>query len=211
MTITYPLSIPAEPGFNSVTLKRSAVGDFTASPYTGAQYVQVFAGQWWQAELGLPKMKASNAAAWRSFFAKLNGVYGTFLLGPDPEFATPRGSAATVPGTPVVNGADQSGNTLSIAGLPADATGYLLAGDFIQLGSGASTRLHMMMDDADSNGSGEADLLIWPNLRESPADGAAIVVSNAKGRFRLTTPVTEDSITPGPFWQMMTLSAIEAL
>ena len=102
------------------------------------------------------------------------------LLG-DPIGATPRGSASSAPGTPVVNGASQTGDTLSIDGLPASATGYLKAGDYIQLGSGTGAQLYKVLDDVDSNASGEADLTIWPDLRSSPADDATVVVSNAKG------------------------------
>jgi len=146
-------------------------------------------------------MKRDDAEIWIAFFMKLYGVYGSFLLG-DPNAATPQGSAATAAGTPVVNGASQTGNELTIDGLPASATGYLKAGDYIQLGSGSTASLHKVLDDVDTNSSGEATLTIWPDLRSSPADDAAVVVSNAKGVFRLTTSATDWQINNAGFYSM---------
>ena len=91
----------------------------------------------------------------------------------------------------MVNGASQSGNTLIIDGATASQTGYLKAGDYIQLGTGLSSRLHMVVEDADTDGSGNATLSIEPALRTSPSDDLAITVSNTKGVFRLVTNETE--------------------
>lgn len=208
--VSYPLDLPAAPALAGITLRRAPVTGMSRSPYTGAQYVVAYAGQWWEADCLLPTMKRPEAAAWRSFFAKLNGSYGTFLLG-DPTGQVPRGSAASAPGTPLVKGAGQSGGTLVIDGLPPGAADYLMAGDFIQLGTGLSSRLHMVTDDADVNGSGEATLNLWPNLRASPSDNAAVIVSGAKGLFRLMKSTTEDSARPGPFYDFENFTAIEAL
>jgi hypothetical protein len=127
---------------------------------------------------------------WVAFLLSLKGQYGTFLLN-DPNCATPRGSAGSTPGTPVVKGAGQTGDELDIDGLPLSATGYLLAGDYIQLGSGASATLHKVLANVNSNGSGEATLDIWPSLRSSPADNATVTLSSAKGVFRLANNVQQ--------------------
>lgn len=210
MTITYPLTPPSEPGFTAVKLRRRSITGFTASPYTGTQYVQSYPGQWWEADITLRRMRRTHIGDWRAFFAKLNGNEGTFLLGVDPEFAVPSGSAGVTPGTPLVKGALQSGNVLNIDGLPVSVSGYLLPGDFVQIGTGLSTRLYMNLDTVNSNGSGEASLLLWPSLRSSPADNAPLTVSACKGLFRMFGGSSEDSITPGTFFETG-FSAIEAL
>lgn len=156
----------------------------------------------------MPPMTRAEAEEWFSFLVKLNGQYGTFLLG-DPH-AAPRGSAASTPGTPVVNGASQVGSTLAVDGLPASATGYLKAGDYIQLGSGATARLHKVLNDVDTNGSGEATLDIWPDLRSSPDDDSAVVVSDAVGNFRLSTNEIGVDINEIELFGI-TFAAIEAL
>jgi hypothetical protein len=41
------------------------------------------------------------------------------------------------------------------------------------------------LSDHNTNASGQTTLDIWPRLRESPADNAAIITSNTVGLFRL--------------------------
>jgi hypothetical protein len=129
-------------------------------------------------------MIRANADEWNAWALKLNNREGTFLMG-DPAAATPRGAAKDTPGTPLVKGAGQTGNTLAIDGAPASVTGYLLAGDTIQLGSGSAARLYKVLEDADSDAGGNATLTVWPKLRSSPADNDAVTVSNAVGLWRL--------------------------
>ena len=43
----------------------------------------------------------------------------------------------------------------------------------------------MVVEDANTDGSGNATLSIEPALRTSPADDTAITVANTKGVFRL--------------------------
>lgn len=193
MSITYPLSTPTNKTIGEITLIAKNVVGVSTSPFTFKQQVYQFSGQRWEADIALPPMAREDAEQWVSFLMKLYGQKGTFLLG-DPLGGTPRGSASSAAGTPVVNGASQTGGTLAIDGLPASATGYLKAGDYIQLGSAATAQFYKVLTDADSNSSGEATLQIWPNLRSSPSDNATVVVSNAKGVFRLSSNETSWNI-----------------
>jgi hypothetical protein len=209
MAITYPLTFPTHTGVKSANfIARNVVGN-TLSPFTFTQQVQKGQGQRWEADITLPLMKRADAEVWISFFVKLNGSYGTFLMG-DPNAGTPRGSAATSAGTPVVNGASQTGSELDIDGLPASAIGYLKAGDYIQLGSAGTSELYKVLDDVNSNASGEATLTIWPDLRASPADDATVTVTSAKGLFRLTTNTSDWQINEAGFYQI-SFGAAEAI
>jgi len=67
-----------------------------------------------------------------------------------------------------------------------------------------------VLEDVDSNGSGEATLNLWPDLRSSPADGAAVVVSNAKGVFRLSNNEAVWTINNAGFYSI-SFAAVEAL
>lgn len=209
MAITYPLTLPTITGIQSVNfIVRNSVGA-TQSPFTYEQQIFKNPGQRFEADVTLPPMTRASADVWNTFFIKLYGQYGTFLLG-DPNAATPRGTASSSPGTPVVNGASQTGNTLNIDGVPASQTGYLKAGDYIQLGSGSGARLYKVLDDADSNASGEVQLTIYPDLRSSPSDDATVVVSSAVGLFRLTTPTHNWSISMDGFYSL-SFGASEAI
>jgi len=209
MTITYPLTLPTQTGIASVELEALNAVAISQSPFSFKQQVVAFSGQRFGANVTLPPMKRADAEVWISFLISLKGQVGTFLMG-DPNCATPQGSASTNAGTPLVNGSTQTGATLSIDGLPASATGYLKAGDYIQLGSGTGTQLYKVLADVDSTAGGNATIDIYPNLRSSPADDATVIVSNAKGLFRLANPQTNWSINNASFYGI-TFSAIEVL
>lgn len=179
MTITYPLTLP-NLGIARIEMRGIERSAISASPFTGSQQVMKHSGQWWEADVTLPPLKRDEAEIWIAFLLSLRGHYGTFTMG-DPMGATPQGSASTTPGTPLVNGASQTGATLTIDGCPASATGYLKAGDYIQLGYGTSTRLHKVVADVDTDASGGATLDIWPSIRTAPADNATVIVSNTVG------------------------------
>jgi len=179
--ITYPISLPSTPAFQQITLKpRSAVSS-SVSPMTFTPQTYVWGGQVWFADVSLPPMKRATAEAWVAAIVSLNGLEGSFLLG-DTANKSPRGVGT---GTPLVNGAGQTGYDLATDGWTISQTGILKAGDWIQLGTGTSSRLYKVMADANSNGSGQATLTLWPKLRSSPADNAAIVVTWPKGKFML--------------------------
>jgi hypothetical protein len=208
MAESYPLSTPNNDIARVRLIARNAVA-VAASPFTFAQQVYRHQGQGWEADITLPAMKRADAEEWISFLLRLRGQYGTFLLG-DPNGATPRGSASSVPGTPVVNGASQTGDELNIDGLPVSVSGYLLAGDYIQLGSGATATLHKVLENVDSNASGEATLNLFPKVRTAPADNAAVTVTDAKGNFRLNANETAWDIDTATIYGV-TFGAVEAV
>lgn len=209
MAETYPLTIPTHTGVSQVEMTASNVVAITESPFTLSQQVVKHAGERWSAVVTIPPVKRADAEYWNSFFLRLRGKFGTFLLG-DPSSATPRGSASATPGTPLVNGGSQTGNELDIDGLPLSATGYLLAGDYIQLGSGSTARLYKVLQEVNSNASGEATLNLWPNLRTSPTDNSAVVVSNARGVFRLSANEATWSVNNAGLYSI-SFAATEAL
>ena len=184
MAITEPITLPAAPAFKTTSWTPRSVVGVGESTFTLNQQVQVHQGQRWEFVVTLPAMLRAQAAAWQATFLALSGRKRRFLIG-DPAAAALRGAGG---GAPIVDGANQTGEILAVSGLP-DASGVWLRGDFIQLGSGVTTRLHMVLTDVSGAGSptGEAQVDLWPRLRESPADGSAIVVSNTKGTFRMAS------------------------
>jgi len=154
-------------------------------------------------------MKREDADVWLGFLLRLRGSYGTFLLG-DPSSATPRGSAATEAGTPVVNGAGQTGDFLDIDGLPVSTNGYLKAGDYIQLGTGSTATLHKVLENVNTNESGQATLNLFPAVRTAPNDGATVTVENCVGLFRLNSNETMWSVDQASIYGV-TFGAVEAM
>jgi hypothetical protein len=182
MSLSFPITLPTSPLSRSITIRPRAATGALQNPFTYTPQVQVWGGQRWEADVELPPMpRRADAEAWIAVLTGLNFQEGSFLLG-DTANPTARGAAT---GTPLVNGASQSGYDLVTDGWTAGVTGILKAGDWIQLGSGSTARLYKVMVDANSDGAGNATLTLWPRLRSSPADNAAIVVSSAKGVFML--------------------------
>lgn len=190
MAISFPRSLPTVIGIANITLRAVNQTAMTMSPFTYKQQIHNHAGQRWEAEVQLPPMKSDTAEEWIAFLLSLNGRAGTFLLG-DPNRTTARGALG---GTPLVNGADQTGSSISIDGCSSNVTGWMKAGDYIQLGSASTATLHKVLQDADTNSSGEVTLDIWPNIISAPANNASVITSNTVGRWRLNSGEQDWSI-----------------
>lgn len=206
MAISYPLSLPTHTGIRSIEFRAINAVAYSRSPFTFQGQTFAYAGQMWQADITLPPMKRADAEQWVAWLVSLRGQLGTFLLG-DPLGATARGAAT---GTPLVNGASQIGGSLIIDGAATSVTGWLKAGDYIQLGAGSSATLHKVLQDANSDGSGNVTLDIWPHIRTAPADDATVTVSNTKGLFRLSSNEQAWSIDEASIYGL-TFGAMEAI
>lgn len=178
MAISYPLSTPTTIGIESIELRAVNAVAVSSSPFTYKQQVISQGGQRWEASITIPSVRRDLAADWKAMLVALKGQTGTFLLG-DPDYAEPRGdvSSCTLTGT-----AGDSSVSVTM-------TGTLKAGDYIQLGSGSSARLHQVL--VDKTGSGTLE--IWPDLR-SDYTGATVTFNDAKGVFRLAQNITTWSI-----------------
>ncbi|MCA3248593.1 MAG: hypothetical protein ING19_20855 [Azospirillum sp.] len=208
MPVSYPLTLPP-PGPASVEFGPRSVVAVVESPFTLTQETQEFPGQAWMARVVVgPVTGNAWLAPWRAFFTGLNGKQGTFLLG-DPIGIAPRGVAT---GTPLIDGTQAAGSkTLATKGWTASVSNILRAGDYLQIGSGATTRLYMLTTDANSDGTGRATLDIWPSLRrEGAINNAALVTASPRGTFRLASNVNLWRLE-APFRGSFSFDAIEAL
>ena len=122
---------------------------------------------------------------------------------------------------PLVNGASQTGNDLITDGWATHQVDgskpwqepILRAGDWIQLGSGATSRLYMVVYDVETDATGNATITVVPEitqLRGLPADDAVITYQSTKGLFRLAGNQSSFQASM-PNHTSLSLSAIEAL
>lgn len=194
MALTYPINTPTNIGIGNITLMAENAVSISQSPFTFQQQVVAHAGQRWAASISLPPMKRQDAESWIAFLLSLYGQVGTFLLS-DPNCPAPRGTAtsATLTGT--------TGSTSPTITM----TGTLLAGDYISLGTGSSTRLHKVVQDRSGTGVVE----IWPALREDYTS-ATVDLTEAKGKFRLKENITQWSINEISSYGI-TFDCVEAL
>jgi len=197
MAITYPLNTPTTIGIESIELRAMNAVAVSQSPFTYKQQVIAHQGQIWSASVSIPSVRRDLAADWKAMLVALKGSVGTFLLG-DPDYATPRG---TISGSPTLSGS--AGNdTVSIT-----LTGTLLAGDYIQLGSGSAARLHQVL--VNRTAGTDVDLEIWPKLR-STYSGETVIYNKPKGVSRNGQSTTAWSIDNASFYGI-SFDAIEAL
>lgn len=186
---SYPLDFPTSLTVNSLRITPMNAVARSMSKFSFSEQVYDFGGEAWGIEGSMPLMEKSTADAYMSFILKLKGRRGTFLF---PLPTTISSASGAWGGTPLVDGGSQTGNTLDIKGLPINTTGVAKDGDYINLGTGSNTRLYRVLEDADSDGSGNATITIWPALRTSPADNDAVIYQNVKVLLRLNDDVPID-------------------
>ncbi len=138
-------------------------------------------GRWVASQtfVNVPKAKAFQLKA---FLASLRGRSGQALLVPY-EARSPMG---TVSGTPLVAGASQTGTSLDTDGWSASQT-VLRTGDYFEVNG----ELKMATADVTSDGSGAATINFEPELRDPPANNAAITVNNPTCVMRLDSDDSE--------------------
>jgi hypothetical protein len=186
VAISFPLDLPATRAPARIDWRREANVGSSESPFSFSPQTYVWSAERWLAMLTWGTMGQADADDVEAFLLALNGREGSFLLG-DFLRTAPRGTWAGQ--SPLVNGASQVGRTLAIDGLtPTTTTGK--AGDWFQLGSGATSRLYRLTAPFTANGSGQATLDFWPGLRGSPADNAPLTLASTRGLFMLASNVS---------------------
>jgi hypothetical protein len=208
MAITYPLSLPTAIGMAAITLKAENTVAVSKSPFTGDQQILKYPRECWSASVTIPPVQKDLAEPWVAFLLSLRGAYGTFYLN-DPLRTLPQGSARDAD-TVLVNGAVSSGSSIDLDSAPTSQTGYLKAGDYISIGSGTSTQLFKVLQDVDTNASGQCTVDVWPNVRTSIANNAAVTFESAKGVFRLSGNVQEWSLDTNNTYSI-SFEAMEAI
>jgi hypothetical protein len=194
MAISYPLSLPTTIGIAQIELSAVNAVAISRSPFTFDSQVHAYSGEMWQADITIPPVHRDLAESWVSFLVSLRGQYGTFLLN-DPNCVDPRGTATS---------ATVSGST-GDRSVSVTMSGTLLAGDYIQLGTGSDATLHKVLQDQ----SGSGTLEIWPALRKDRTAVSATLTS-ASGVFRLSSNQVSWSVNEVSTYGI-TFGAMEAI
>lgn len=204
--MTYPLTFP-ENCVSMVVMSMQFVNSESQSPFTLEQQFYPWGAQQWVVDMtNTPVKDYTTAQDFIAFMLKLRGKYGTFLLG-DPSYTTAQGAWS---GTPVVDGSGQFGSTLLIRGASINITNYAVRGDYIQIGTGLNARLYKVLENANSDGSGDVSLTVAPDVRPNTADGAAIITTNPKGLFRSSSNEPSWSYDTDKIFRFA-FSAVEAI
>lgn len=183
------------------TLSRSAPRDIPwsldsntqafVSPFTADEQTVELPGARWKVTLAYDNLSENDAALLQAFLLRMRGKAGRVALH-NPARAVPRGIAT---GVPLVKGGGQFGTQLITDGWTASKTGIMKAGDFF----GVNGELKMIVEDADSDASGNATLLFEPPLRSIPADNAVITTVKPTAIFRRVDDSAQWTTAPGRY------------
>jgi hypothetical protein len=99
-------------------------------------------------------------------------------------------------GTPLVNGASQTGSNLVIDGAPFTTTAWLKAGDIIKVAG--RNIVFDVTADVNTDGAGNATIPIFPSLLvgQSPANNAAVTISGVLFRAAIVELPSAETISP---------------
>ncbi len=183
--------------FATIELIEVNVASISESSFDGTEQIQSFTGEYWMGNFRFPRFEREQGEIVSAFLSKLRGPAGTFLL-PDTSNSTPRGTAATEASSPTLDGGDQVGSSVAVRGAAVSQTGWLLAGDVIQIGPSSRARLHKVLDDVDTDASGNCTIDVWPTIRELNVDGDQVVTEDPVGLFFLNQTSRSRLLTP-PF------------
>lgn len=203
MAITFPITLPTL-GVRNVRIQQLKASLVNASPDTFVAQVHEQAGEAWSMTWEIVPLARANAGLWVAPLVSLRGSVGTFYMG-DTAYKTAQGVAT---GTPKIAGASQTGYDIDTDGWTPSQTGILKAMDWVQIGTSSNRQLCMVMEDVDSDGSGDATINIWPGVRTAFADNTDLVVTNPKGIWRLASSTGWD-IGPDLLTRGLTVTAVE--
>lgn len=160
-------SAPVLPEYQSTSIFNQA----TQSLVLGKAYYTV--------KLAIGPRRRSEVPDWEALIAQFSDTRNRVRFW-DWRWESPRGSAG---GTPLVKGAAQTGATINTDGWPASEDGVLMPGDYVGLG----TELRRVISQVDSDGSGEAAIVLDAPVRAAPADNLALTLTKPKALFICTT------------------------
>lgn len=198
MTTPPFLEAPSSMCPNSLVISLKHVVGRTASPFTLESEGYKWPGEQWAVDFRLPPAADRDTfEEWLALALGLKGKWGSFLMG-FPTYATPRGVGT---GTPLIDGANQTGSTIDTKGWSNSITGILKQGDMVQFGTGTASRLHKLLKTPNSDGTGRATLEVTPDVPVAFADSSAITVVNPRGVFRMVENTVSWSIEPLPLYR----------
>ena len=134
--------MPTSPAFTDTTFSLQRQVGINSSPFTGNQ--QVYESLYGFVEsscYSTANEKRSSRAMVHSFFMKLHGIRGTFLLG-DRDGKNPLGAISTSATVTINTGQSIGDYQVALRGVGASVTNVFKEGDYIQIGTGANAKLH---------------------------------------------------------------------
>lgn len=196
-------AFPSSPLPSSINLG-STWGTLMDMTQSGRRNVRQLGAHKWTINCSFPPtMNRDQFAPIWAFLMAQQGRFETFTFVSE-DLKAPRGAAA---GTPVVNGASQTGLSLITDGWTNNIL-QMKAGDIFKIVG--DNKVYMVTADGTSDGSGNLTLAISPPLLSSPGDGVALTVSDVPFTMQLEEDRFEYSVS-GPLLYQLGIRMIEVI
>lgn len=180
------ITLPSTPKPQSMMWKLTQPAQNNISTWTGARQVLPSGRGWWECQISYPPIVGTtNFNTWRSFIAAMRGAAN------DVQIPVDQTAQSAIANTMLVNGANQTGRSINVDGLP-NSTTVLTAGQFVTIGN----QLLQLTANVTTNGSGQATLTFEPAIRAAPADNATVEFKNPYALMYLSDDASY-SVEPG--------------
>lgn len=165
-----------------------------------------YGGGWWRVILTVRKTNAATTIQVVTGTAQTPGTQ-SFAGSTSAFLVVWRASLAqsSVPVQPIQTagtaqaGTLQTGFNLNLKALPASTQGLLLEGDVVECLMPNNSQLLRVVQRLDSDAAGLGTLIFENALKQSPIDGAGVVVQQPMGRFVLASSTLGIEYDPGVF------------
>jgi hypothetical protein len=194
-TYNFPDITPTNQTFELVTNTRQF-----QSPTSGAIQTLSRKGSFWKTRMTFSNLSGSDRAELQAFIAKMDGQVHRMRL---EDYGRVRNGAATSPQTVLVDGAGQTGSSITLDGATASVTNFFKAGDYLSF----NNELHMVTDDASSDASGDLTVSIAPPIRKPTNDNDDVRLFSPFGVFMMTN--TPRWNTESKYISSITIEAVE--
>lgn len=175
-------SLPTSPAFNSLNVQ-SVQPTLISRSVSGRRQARQIAGQYFNLTASYPPMTRADFAPIFAFVMAQRGQFETFQVTP----TVVKSGLGSPAGTPLVNGASQTGRSVVTDGWNASINVFK-AGDYVKFDH---DKVYTVTADATSDGSGNATIAIEPALVASPANDSAVTYENVPFTVALTSAIQE--------------------
>jgi hypothetical protein len=159
---------------NAVSIRSQDNTALFTSPLIASAQTLDRGGQKWSMQLTFTNLRTDNRAELLGIIVALRGRANRLRINvhDNPK----RGLYG---GTPLVDGASQTGSSINVKGCSNNITGWIKRGDYFSVIVNGDHELKMCTEDASSNGTGLiTGLKFEPRLRAAPLNDAIITVDD---------------------------------
>lgn len=192
------LTLPASPGPARQSVRLVSSSNKLSSAFGGGDIREARLGARYAAAFTLPPMTYAEAMAWTDLEAEVDTVRMRIR---QPDFVNTSGA-----GTPLVDGAGQAGNSITLKGLGAGYT--VKKGQFLSVTTGGRLYLYRSKSEVTASGAGGVSVslrtvLRWPHANNDPVELVTPSIEGFVSAGEDMFAIDEDAFMAGVRFEVM--------